>query len=411
MWQRRMQEIQARRLEIQKTLEGDDECDVAALQTELQTLATEYAGLEQRMSTLQGLRQRAAEGAPIGGNAVPNPAHDPIAAGAQRRNANPQGDAEHADDPYSTVQYRQAFMRYVTHGEDIPQQFRADATTKTTDAGSVIPTTVMNKIVEKMESVGMILPLVTRTAFKGGVSIPTSSVKPVATWVTEGSGSDKQKKTTGSLAFQYYKLRCAVAITAEMDVMALSTFEATLINNVVEAMTKALEQAIVSGTGTGRPKGILTETPATGQTVTVAEPSYQALLDAEAALPMAYESAAMWCMSKATFIKFFGLLDSNGQPIGRTNYGIAGRPERFLLGRPVVCCDYVTSFSTSITNGTAFAFLFDFKDYTVNSNMEMRIKKYEDDDTDDMVTKAIMLVDGKVVDNGSLVVLKKGAGS
>ena len=49
--------------------------------------------------------------------------------------------------------------------------------------GAVIPTTILNKIIEKMEAVGMILPLVTRTAYKGGVSIPTSTAKPVASWV------------------------------------------------------------------------------------------------------------------------------------------------------------------------------------------------------------------------------------
>ena len=35
----------------------------------------------------------------------------------------------------------------------------------------------------------------------------------------------------------------------------------------------------------------------------------------------------------------------------------------------------------------------------------MTVKKYEDNDTDDMVTKAIMLVDGKVVDKNSLVTI------
>ncbi len=37
----------------------------------------------------------------------------------------------------------------------------------------------------------------------------------------------------------------------------------------------------------------------------------------------------------------------------------------------------------------------------------MGVKKYEDNETDDQVTKAIMIVDGKVVDKNSLVVLKK----
>ena len=43
----------------------------------------------------------------------------------------------------------------------------------------------------------------------------------------------------------------------------------------------------------------------------------------------------------------------------------------------------------------------------LNTNYAMGVKKYEDNDTDDMVTKGIMLADGKVVDKGSYVPLKK----
>ncbi|MGQ7191465.1 phage major capsid protein, partial [Escherichia sp. HC-CC] len=78
--------------------------------------------------------------------------------------------------------------------------------------------------------------------------------------VAESSGSDKQKKTTGSITFNYHKLLCAVAVSLEVETMSLAVFETTLINNIVEAMTKAIEQAIVSGDGSGKPKGILAET-------------------------------------------------------------------------------------------------------------------------------------------------------
>ena len=37
----------------------------------------------------------------------------------------------------------------------------------------------------------------------------------------------------------------------------------------------------------------------------------------------------------------------------------------------------------------------------------MTIKRYEDNTTDNMVTKALMLVDGKVIDKNSLVTVTK----
>ena len=301
-------------------------------------------------------------------------------------------------DIFSTVEYRQAFMNYALKGEAIPAEYRS-AVTKTSDVGAVIPSTVLNTIIEKIEATGMILPLVTRTAVKGGVSIPTSSVKPVATWVAEGAGSAKQKKTTGSITFAYHKLRCAVAVTLETDLMALSAFEAALISNVVEAMVKSLEQAIINGNGSGRPKGILTETPESGQEITKATIDYGTLCEMEAALPFEYENGAVYVMSKKSFMEFVGMTDTAGQPIARVNYGIGGRPERTLLGRNVVICNYLPA-------GT-HSFLFNFKDYVLNTNYQIGLKKYEDNETDDIVTKAIMIADGKVVDKNSLVVLKK----
>jgi HK97 family phage major capsid protein len=190
--------------------------------------------------------------------------------------------------------------------------------------------------------------------------------------------------------------------------MALAVFESTLINNVVEAMTKAIEQAIISGSGSGQPKGILTEIPVEGQTLDVAKIEYKTLVDAESALPLEYESNAVWVMTKKTFMGFVGMTDADGQPIARINYGISGKPERTLLGRPVILCNYIDSFATA-DSGEAFAFLFNFSDYVLNTNYQMGVKKYEDNETDDLVTKAIMIVDGKVIDLNSLVVLKKAA--
>jgi HK97 family phage major capsid protein len=373
---------------------------LTALNAEVDALKAERAGIlaanEQRTALLSSIAEGRAAGATVT-PALPTP----ITGGREGRSTDPT-------DPTESVEYRKAFMNYVLRGTKIPAELRADAITNTGQVGSVIPAPVLNKIIEKIEAVGMILPLTTRTAYVGGLNIPTSNVKPVASWVAEGAGSDKQNKPTGVITFGYHKLRCAVAVTLEVDTMALSAFEMTLINNVVEAMTKALEQAIISGDGVGKPKGILTETPATGQALTTLEPSYNDLVGMEAALPIEYESGAAWCMTKKTFMSFASIQDATGRPISHVDYSVTGKPTRTLLGRTVVLCNYLPSYAAGLAAGTKFAFLFDFKDYIVNTNYAMGVKRYEDDDTDDKVTRAVMLVDGKTVDVNSLVTLAMG---
>ena len=312
------------------------------------------------------------------------------------------------DDPTNSLEYRRAFMNYVLKGEPM----NATGVTKTTDADAVIPQTVVDRIIQKLEAIGMILPLVTQTAYKGGVAIPVSLVKPTAEWISEGadvsSMTKHEVKKTNNIVFSYYKLKVKVAITLEVDVMALSAFETMISNNIAEAINKALESAIISGNGSGKPKGILAETPVSGQAVETAATtvSYGDLITAEAALPLEYENDAVWCMTKKTFMAFAGLTDDVGQPIGRVNFGITGAPERTLLGRKVVLNNYVSN-----SAGDVIAFLFNFKDYVLNTNLGMTVKTYEDNDTDDKVTKAVMLVDGKVVDKNSLVTVTLKSGS
>ena len=291
----------------------------------------------------------------------------------------------------SDLKYRNAFMEYVLRNTPIPAELRANENTLTGDIGSVIPTQLVNQIIEKFDNVGMILPLITKTSYKAGVEIPTSNVKPVATWVSEGAGSDRQKKATGKITFSYYKLRCEISMSMEVGTLALSAFESKFVENVAKAMTFAVENAIINGSGSGQPKGILTET---GVAIT-GPATYDKLCEVEGVIPVEYETGSKWCMNKKTFMKFMAMVDQNGQPIARVNYGIGGKSERTLLGRDVVITPYVADDK---------AFVFDFADYVLNTIYDMGISKKQDWDTEDLLTKAVMSVDGKVVDTGSLVI-------
>lgn len=317
-------------------------------------------------------------------------------------------------DRYDTDEYKKAFMNYVLAGKKIPAELtNVDANTKTSDVGAAIPTTTLQKIYEKIEATGMILPRVTHTSYKGGVTVPTSSAKPTASWVAEGEGSDKQKKALGSITFAYHKLRCAISMSLEVSIVTYPMFESQFVANVAEAMVKAEEQSIISGSGSGQPKGITKETVVTGQNIDIAAATtalaYTDLVKAEALLPQAYDADAVWCMTKKTFFEqIVGMVDDKKQPVARVNYGLSGKPVYSLFGREVVLVgDYLPSFTASVTADTIFAFIFNFKDYLWNENLGMTFRKYTDNATDDEVTVALALVDGKVVDKNSLVTLTK----
>lgn len=310
-----------------------------------------------------------------------------------------------ASDSTDSLEYRTAFMNLILRRQPIPAELRTDANTLTTDVSSVIPTQLVGRIIERMDERGMILPLVSRSSFAGGIVIPTSATKPVATWVSEGAGSDRQKKTTGSITFSHFKLRCEISMSLEVGVMALSAFESKFVENVANAMTIAIEKAIINGNGTSQPKGILKETPAA--TVTLkAKLDYADLIAVEQAIPSEFESTAKWCLTKANFLKLLGMTDTTGQPIARVNYGISGKPERSLLGRDVVIVPY----ATEIGSGN-FGFLFNFSDYLLNTIYDLGISTKDDWETEDKLAKAVMSVDGKVTNAGSLILVKQAQAS
>lgn len=358
---------------------------LAALKAEIEEAEAKLAELEDEPADEEQVDEAGAEPQAEERSVVP--------ANAELRNATVVasfgGNVEMRNAENNNLEYRNAFMEYVLRGTAIPMELRENTTT--TDAASVIPTQLVNQIIEKFDNVGMILPLITKTSYAAGVEIPTSSVKPVATWTTEGAGSDRQKKATGKITFSYFKLRCEISMSMEVGTMALAAFEAKFVENVAKAMTYAIENAVINGTGSGQPKGILKET---GVTVEGAA-SYAKLCEVEGAIPVEYETGAKWCMNKKTFMSLVAMTDQAGQPIARVNYGVAGKAERTLLGRDVVISPYVADNK---------AFVFDFSDYVLNTIYDMGISKKQDWDTEDLLTKAVMSVDGKVVDAGSLVV-------
>ena len=369
---------------------SEDIAEVRAIGEQLKALRDEINDVERQLAELDDSGDGGDGSGEEGRSAIPE--------GAVLRNAHVVGSFASAGQTVAPVAdedvaYRTAFMEYVLRGTPIPAELRADANTLTTDVATVIPTQLVNQIIEKFDNVGMILPLVTRTSYAGGVAIPTSTVKPVATWVAEGTGSDRQKKATGSITFAYHKLRCEISMSMEVGTMALSAFEAKFVENVGKAMTYAVEKAIISGSGSGQPKGILTETVPEGQTITGAL-TFAKLAECEGALPVEYETGAKWCMNKKTFALIQGLIDDSGQPVGRVNYGIGGNLERMILGRDVVIAPYVDE---------NVMFMFDFSDYILNTIYDMGIQKKQDWETEDLLTKAVMSVDGKVTDTGSLV--------
>ncbi|MFB9326991.1 phage major capsid protein [Paenibacillus aurantiacus] len=319
-------------------------------------------------------------------------------------------------DPYSTAEYRSAFMAFAKTGEIRPE-LRANAVTTTADVSAVIPTTILNEIIKKLTVYGQVFSRVRRLNVKGGVNIPVLSLKPVATWIGENTVSDKQKvQANTNVSFSYYGLECKVSVSLLADTVTLEGFETTITDLIVEAMIKAIDLAVIKGNGTGKLLGITADTRVPAAQVVNMTPAEFSAWDqwakkVLAKMPLAYKAGATFLMASGTFEGYInGMTDDNGQPIGRVNYGITEGPQERFAGKEVIQVedDVIVPFADAVA-GDVVAIYCNLKNYGFNSNLQMTMFRYFDHDTNEWVDKAILIADGKLIDPNGVVIVKKAA--
>ena len=319
-------------------------------------------------------------------------------------------------DAYDTKEYRTAFMEYMCRGTVIPAELRA--TTTTADASAVIPTTILNEIIQKMDAYGNIWNKVRKINVQGGVEIPILSVKPTAQWITEAQASTDQKiQANTKISFSYYGLECKVAQTILVNVVSLTMFENLFTTLVVEAMVRALEEAIVNGSGSGQPMGIVNDTrvPA-ANVITMTEAQFSKWNEWKkrvfAKMAKAYRSG-VFIMAQSTWDAYIdGMVDTVGQPIGRVNYGITDGETYRFGGKTVETVEntLVKDFATAEA-GDVVAIFANLNDYVVNTNMQITTTRWIDNDGNEIKNKAMMICDGKLADPNGVLIIKKAANS
>ena len=313
-------------------------------------------------------------------------------------------------DAYDTKEYRTAFMEYMCRGTVIPAELRA--TTTTADASAVIPTTVLNEIIQKMDTYGNIWNKVRKINVQGGVEIPILSVKPTAQWITETQASpDKKISANTKISFSYYGLECKVAQTILVNVVSLTMFENLFATLVVEAMVRALEEAIIKGSGSGQPTGITVDSRVPeANVITMTEAQFNKWNEWKkrvfAKMAKAYRSG-IFIMAQSTWDAYIdGMVDTVGQPIGRVNYGIADGGENYRFGGKTVETvepTLVKDFETAEAGDVVAIF--------VNTNMQITTTRWIDNDGNEIKNKALMICDGKLADPNGVLIIKKAANS
>ena len=400
--EQRMAEYEARRTELQGQIEASTDVEeVRSLTEQLQQVAQD---IEQVRGDIDSLPH-------VDGVVTTN---TPIPQNARRVGGTNNMDNRNQE---NALEYRQAFMAYCQNGTPIPSELR-DANS-TADTAAAIPETVMAEVINTVRKrYGNLYSKVRKLNVKGGVKFPVGALQATAKWINESTVSQRQKAgSTLSVTFLYNELELRIATTFLASVVTLEAFEQKVVEVLAIAYLEAMDKAIVSGNGDGKPVGIINDPNVTNVvTMTAAQlgdwTEWRKRFFSK--LPLGYRAGEFIFPLSTVETYLETMADSNNNPIFRqatgleVNDGDARNPNGRFFGREIslVEPDVLPDFDTA-SSGDVIGISWQPNEYAINENFAWTMFRYFDHETNEWVDKGICITDGHVLNPEGYVLIKK----
>lgn len=180
---------------------------------------------------------------------------------------------------------------------------------------------------------------------------------------------------------------------------------------------QAMDYGIVNGSGDNSMLGIVNDTRVTQTaTFTAAQLGDWTAWRKNffAKLPLGYRNGSFIFPVSTVDSYLETMADNNNNPIFRqatgleVNDGDAMNPNGRFFGREVLLVepDIIGDFDAA-SSGDVIGIYADLNEYAVNENFGFTMRRYFDEETNEWVDKALVIVDGKVLNPNAFWVLKK----
>lgn len=323
----RLEEIEARlaaiAMEIRsKEAESKTEEDLAKLEEEVRSLQAEKAGILAAAEKRASLEKAIAEGR-SGVDVTPD-----LLNGGKK-----EMEARTID--VSAMEYRAAWLKNI-RGIELNDVEKRALTTAAASAGSVVPTSTVNKIIEKVKEFCPILNKIELLHVVGSVTIPAEGTTADAQKHEEGKTIAADADTLVKVTLAGYEITKLVTVSKSVVTMSIDAFENWLVNKIARKVADKIGALIFNGTGTGEAQGVNAITWSDANAVTVGATA--ALTEANVTkvvslMKAGYFAGAEWYMSSSTFFADFHPLMNTGKNnvVTETNgvYRIMGKAVNF----------------------------------------------------------------------------------
>lgn len=337
------------------------------------------------------------------------------------------GQTRENDDPFATMEYRKAFMKYAQTGEVIPASlYQRDGSPANTDTlGATIPTTVLNEFINEIRLVyGQLYNKVRKMNIPGAVKVPIARLQASFKWITEDTVSPRQDagEIKDFVMFEYNMAEIRVSQTLLSQIVTIDLFEREIVQVMVKAYLRAMDQGIVNGTGNGQMLGMLNDPRviATGNVVemTAAEinnwTSWRKKFFSK--LPLGYRAGEFIFPLSTVDSYLETIADANNNPIFRQSTGLevndgdSRNPNGRFFGREITLVepDILPDFDAA-SAGDVVGIFWQPEEYAINTNMQFGMRRYFDEERNEWVNKMLTVVDGKVLNPMGIYLIKKKA--
>lgn len=419
--EKRQQRLQKRRQDlVQRAQASQDAAEVRSINAQIQEINEDLDDIREELDAIEA-EERAAQPAQAG---------DPVPANAPEMNGNVRGafqvgsqgtrTEDRSENVLESMEYRNAFRNYVVSGTPIPAELRAGDAISTADTGVMIPMTIMNEVINTVRNrYGNLYSKVRKISVQGGVEYPIGALRAKFRWINESTVSPRQKlDKLGKVSFGYNTAEIRISQTFLSRIVTLSAFEAEISRVIAIAYLEAMDYGIVNGSGDASMLGILNDPRVTKTvTMTAADMSNWTKWRKNffSQLPLGYRSGEFMFPVSTVDSYLETMADSNNNPIFRqtadlvVNDGDAQNPNGRFFGRAISLVeeDIIPDFDTAQA-GDVIGIYWQPEEYAINENFGFTMRRYFDEETNEWVDKALVVVDGKVLNPTGYVKLIKG---
>jgi len=330
----------------------------------------------------------------------------------------PAADQRKKGNVLESVEYRSAFMKYVQEGTET----RDGEVIVTKDTAPAIPLTIMNEVMNTVRKrYGNLYNKVRKTSMKGGVEYPIGALKATFKWINEATVSPRQKlDPLAKVSFFAHVAEIRIAQSFLSQILTMEAFEAEIARVIAIAYLQAMDEGIVKGTGNGQMLGILNDPRvlATGNVVEMSASDINNWKKWEenffAKLKLGYHSGEFIFTNSTVHTCLKTMSDANGNPVFYQATGLVVgdgddlNPGGYFFGHDisVVEPDILPDFATA-NAGDVIGIFWQPEEYAINENFGFTMRRYFDEETNEWVDKALVVVDGKTLNPEGFWLIKK----